>query len=87
MTFLTEEKDYPFLLQTDIEFPKEKPLTIISIRVTTNILDMQLDTKLFITSTLFSLSKRIPLLFELENSISSLCYWFEALSIRNLENI
>ena len=87
MTFLTEEKDYPFLLQTDIEFLKEKPLTIISIRVTTNILDMQLDTKLFITSTLFSSSKRIPLLFKLENSISSLCYWFEALSIRNLENI
>ena len=40
MTFLIEEKDYAFLLQTDIEFLKEKPLTIISIRVTTNILDM-----------------------------------------------
>jgi len=83
MTFLIEEIDYAIILQTNIEIPKEKPLTIISIRGTTNILDIWLDTELFITLILFSLSRRI--LFKLENSLSSLYY--STLSIRNLENL
>ena len=87
MTFLTEETDYAVILQTDIEIPEEKPLTIISIRGTSTILDIWLDTEMFITSALFTIARKIPLLYKLENTISSIYTFLSTFTIRNLENL
>ena len=87
MTFLTEETDYAIILQTDIEIPTEKPLTIISIRGTVTILDIWLDTEMFITSALFSIARKVPLLYKLESIISSFYTFFSTITIRNLDNL
>ena len=87
MTFLTEETDYAVILQTDIEIPEEKPLTIISIRGTSTILDIWLDTEMFITSALFTIARKIPLLYKLENTISTIYTFLSTFTIRNLENL
>ena len=74
-------------LQTDIEFPEEKPLSIISIRRTSRKLDIWLDTEMFITSALFRIARIIPLIYKLDNSMSKLYTYLSTFTIRNLENL
>ena len=78
LTFLTNNTDLIQILKTDFQIPNEKPLTIISIKGSTNPFDFLLDAEMFISSAFFSIAKKIPLLFKSETYASFvfnyLCY-------------
>jgi hypothetical protein len=87
MKFLTNRTENPTILQTDIEIPNKTPLTIISIKGTSNTFDMWLDIEMFLTSALLNFAKSFPLLFELEKKIISYYTTLATLPLRYLNNI
>ena len=87
MKFLTNKTDNPIILQTDIEIPNETPLTIISIKGTSNSFDLWLDVEMFLTSALLNFAKNFPLLFELEDKIISYYSTLATLPLRYLNQI
>ena len=87
MKFLTEKYENPIILQIDISIPKKLPLTIISIKGTSNILDLWLDVEMFLSSALLNFAKSFPFLFEFEQEITSFYTKFATLPMKYLEDL
>ena len=70
LTFLTKISDIISILKADFTIKGKKPLTIISIKGTSNWLDFFIDVEMFISSALFSIARQFPLLYKSESYAS-----------------
>lgn len=86
MSFLTNNSDHVTILQTDFNISSKKPLTVLSIKGTSNTFDAWLDAEMFFTSLIFSTLRNIPL-FTFENFLSYEFNRYATLPFRYLENI
>ena len=86
MSFLTNASDHVTVLQADFNMSTKKPLTVLSIKGTSNAFDFWLDAEMFLSSLIFSTLRNIPL-FTFENFLSHEFNKFATLPFRYLENI
>lgn len=87
ITFLSNSSDLIIILKADFQVLGEKPLTIISIKGSTTPFDFLLDSEMFISSALFSIAKKIPLLFKSETNSSYIFNYLCFLPFKCLEKI
>ena len=87
ITFLSNSSDLIIILKADFQVLGKKPLTIISIKGSTTPFDFLLDTEMFISSALFSIAKKIPLLFKSETNSSYIFNHLCLLPFKFLEKI
>ena len=86
MAFLTNTSAHVTVLQTDFDIFTKKPLTVLSIKGTSNLFDVWLDAEMFLSSLFFSTLRNIPL-FTFENFLSYEFNKYATLPLKYLENI
>ena len=85
MTLLTNKNNDGVILQTDIDIPGDKEVTVFSIRGSRTNLDWWLDVELFSSSAMFSLLRWIPLISKYESITSKALSYLLTLPLRTLE--
>ena len=86
MTFLTNNTDYVTILQTDFDIYNKTPLTVLSIKGTSTLIDYWLDVEMFFSSFIFSSLRFLPL-FTFENFLSYIFNKYATLPFNYLEDI
>ena len=87
MTFLTKSSDVLSILKTDFETDDKKPLTVISIKGTTNPFDYILDAEMFISSAFLTIARKIPILYKLESATAEAFNFINVLPFKFLEKL
>ena len=85
MTLLTSKNNDGIILQTDIDIPGNKEVTVFSIRGSRTNLDWWLDVEVFSSSAMFSLLRWIPLISKFESITSKTLSYLLTLPLRTLE--